>query len=230
MNYGFETLDLPATGLQGARTSGPDPLQIAALMRSGGRPSDRDFDSFLPRRLRAVSSRYWTPLAVIACAAKWFDELGVKTVVDVGSGSGKFCIAGAMMSRCRFIGVEQRRQLVAASRVMSKLYGVQDRVSFLHETFGERAPPRADAYYFFNPFGENRFANESCLDNSVELSEERFARDVWSASYWLTVARPLTLVLTYNGLGARLPRCYSLERVARGLPCALELWRKQARC
>lgn len=229
MNHPFATLDVPATDLQSARTPGQNSRQIAALMRSGERPSDRDFDRFLPRRLRAVSCRYWTPLAVVACAAKWFDELGVKTVVDVGSGSGKFCVAGAIMSRCRFIGVEQRRQLVAASRVMSELYGVQDRVTFLHDTFGERAPPQADAYYFFNPFGENRLASESCLDRSVELSEERFTRDVWSAKYWLSVARPRTYVVTYNGFGGRLPRSYALQGVVRGLPCPLELWRKQAR-
>jgi hypothetical protein len=231
MNHGFATLEVDRSGWQGASgaASGPLPLQIASSIRSGKRPPDHDFDRFLPRPLRSLSNRYWTPLAVVACAAKWLDELGVRTVVDVGSGAGKFCIAGAMMSRCHFLGVEQRPHLVAASRVMSKLYGVEDRVRFLHATFGERVLPEAEAYYFFNPYGENLFGHEGRLDASVELSEERFARDVASTRYWLSVAAPGTYVLTYSGLGGRLPRCYAPVRVARDLPSLLKLWRKVER-
>jgi hypothetical protein len=229
MNQGFSLVEVErrrwANG-KAAPGRGPLPFEMASSIRLGARPPDREFDRFLPRRLRALSHRYWTPLAVVACAARWLDDLGVRTVVDVGSGAGKFCIAGAMMSRCHFLGVEQRPHLVAASRVMSKLYGVEDRVCFLHETFGEGVPPEADAYYFFNPYGENSFESEAWLDGSVELSQERFFRDVASTIHWLSVAPPRTYVLTYNGFGGRLPRCYVPVRAAGGLPCALKLWRK----
>jgi hypothetical protein len=229
MNRAFSQVEVERGPWRAAGTATGTPQLPAALassMRRGEQPRDREFDRFLPKRLRALSDRYWTPLAVVACAARWLDELGVRTVVDVGSGTGKFCIAGAMMTRCHFLGVEQRPHLVAASQVMAKLYGVQDRVCFLHETFGEHVPPAADAYYFFNPYGENRFGSESWLDGSVELSEERFFRDVASTRHWLSVAPPRTYVLTYNGLGGRLPGCYVPVRTARGLPCALQLWRK----
>ena len=233
MNQAFSQVEVERYSWPGTSKAAPGfgqlPFQMASSMRRGGRPRDREFDRFLPDRLRSLSHRYWTPLAVVACAVRWLDELGVRTVVDIGSGAGKFCIAGAMMSRCHFLGVEQRPHLVAASQVMAKLYGVEDRVCFLHETFGEHVPPRADAYYFFNPYGENRFGSESWLDGSVELSEERFFRDVASTKHWLAVAPPRTYVLTYNGLGARLPRCYAPVRAARGLPCALKLWRKLER-
>lgn len=203
------------------------PMELSTSMRQRKAASDRDFDRFFPKRLRSLSQQYWTPLAVVACAVRWLDELGVRTVVDVGSGVGKFCIAGALMSsRCYFLGVEQRPHLVKASRVMAKVYGVSDRVCFLHETYGERVPPEADAYYFFNPYGENMFGSESWLDGSVELSEERFYRDVDSTQHWLAVASRGTYVLTYNGFGGRLPRCYAQVQVARDLPCVLKLWRK----
>lgn len=206
----------------------PLPTRIALSLREGNLPPDRDFDRFLPRRLRQAAPRYWTPLPVVAHAAGWLDELRVRTVVDIGSGTGKFCIAGALLSACHYIGIEQRQELVETARIIARLYGVENRTSFLHESFGEIAPPIADVYYFFNPFGENLFNRRGWLDDSVELGDERFARDLHAARRWLAVAAPGTYVLTYNGMGGKLPASYRLLRVERELPCVLQLWQQGA--
>ena len=205
------------------------PMQIARSLRGGRSLPDREFDRFLPRKLRRLSRQYWTPLPVVARAAQWLDELGVQTVVDIGSGAGKFCIAGALLSRCRFVGIEQRSQLVATARVMARLYGVQDRAVFLHECFGEEGPPPAQAYYLFNPFSENLFDRTGWLDDTVELTRGRFERELQYAGNWFDRAPKGTYVLTYNGIGAELPRSFTEVRVARDLPCALKLWRKGRR-
>src|SRR5262249_5261941 len=66
--------------------------ELAQEIQRGGEPDDELFDRFLPFRLRVMSRMFWTPLAVAARAAAWFAESGVVTVVDIGSGAGKFCV------------------------------------------------------------------------------------------------------------------------------------------
>ena len=87
---------------------------LAEMMRTGSCPNVRSFDRFLPEPLRRVSPEYWTPLAVAKRAADWLEDLGIRTVVDIGSGAGKFCVAGALFGKCRFIGLEQYSSLVAS--------------------------------------------------------------------------------------------------------------------
>src|SRR5438552_9584289 len=166
----------------------PLPMQVARALQAGRRPDDRDFDRFLPKRLRVASAQYWTPLVAIARAAGWFDELDIKTVVDIGSGTGKFCVAGALLCDAQFVGIEQRAALVATARVSAQLYGVEQRVSFRHEAFGEVAPPKADAYYLFNPFEESVFSWRAWLDDSVAHSSARFTRELQLTRRWLASA------------------------------------------
>ena len=47
----------------------------------------------------------------------------VQSVVDIGSGAGKFCVAAALGSGCRFTGLEQRPRLVAAARTLAAYTG-----------------------------------------------------------------------------------------------------------
>ena len=173
-----------------------------------------------------MSAHYWTPLAVAKCVAEWLDDLGVRTVVDIGSGAGKFCVAAALAGHCRFTGLEQRSRLVASARTLARLFDVEDRVTFREGALGEIATPVADAYYLYNPFGEYRFAARSRLDD-VEPSDERYARDVTSVQKLLRRARFGTCVLTYNGFGGRVPASYRQIRVDNTLPSELRLYRKE---
>src|SRR5688572_31833715 len=87
---------------------------VARALRAGRCPMDCAFDRFLPADLRRVSDEHWTPLVAALRAAQWLDEAGVRTVVDIGSGAGKFCVAAALAGHCRFKGLEHRRRLVRA--------------------------------------------------------------------------------------------------------------------
>lgn len=91
-------------------------------MRAGSCPDDGSFDRFLPEPLKLVSPEYWTPLAVAQQAAKWADDSGFRTVVDIGSGAGKFCVAAALFGKCRFIGLEQYSSLVTSARALVDLF------------------------------------------------------------------------------------------------------------
>jgi hypothetical protein len=206
----------------------PLPWEIGDALRSGNLPTDSEFDRFLPRQLRLVSTRYWTPVRVAARAAAWLDELQIRSMVDVGSGAGKFCVAAALMSRCAFLGIEHRKELVATARALADVYGVRARVSFLEETFGDAPLPFAEAYYFYNPFVESALGPEAWLDENVEHGACRHDRDLLAVEHWLGQAPTGTYVMTYNGIGTELPRGYRQIRVDGSLPCVLRLYRKTA--
>jgi SAM-dependent methyltransferase len=205
---------------------------VAELSRMLSAPDelrDHAFDRLLPMRLRAASDQFWTPLHVVRRAASWFEDLGLRTVVDVGSGVGKFCIAGALIGSCRYIGIEQRPQLVTVARNLARLLAVDDRVSIVGGRFGEVETPAADCYYFYNPFEENLFPAGEGLDSEVELSRELFRADL-RCFRGLVGTLPLGAhVLTYNGVGGRLPDCLHEVRVDRGLPAPLRLFEKVGR-
>lgn len=201
--------------------------QVATAIRMGKCPDDRQFDRFLPFALRVVSSQYWTPLAVALRVADWLEQFELEHVVDIGSGAGKFCVAAALAGSARFVGLEQREKLVGAARELAKLFGVEDRVSFVVGALGAAELPEADAYYLYNPFGENLFGPEDQLDNDVELSCDRYVSDVHKIEALLASARIGTCVVAYNGFGGELPEQYELVRVDYELPCVLRMWRKQ---
>jgi len=201
--------------------------RVAAALRTGHCPADRAFDCFLPDELRTVSGQYWTPLAVAKRAAEWLDDLHVRTVVDIGSGAGKFCVAAALAGDCRFTGLEQRSRLVAAARTLAQVFDVDDRVSFVQGAVGEAVLPVADAYYLYNPFGVYFFGPPEQLDGDVGFTETRRARDVAAVEDLLRRARLGTCVLTYNGFGGRMPAGYERIRIDLNMPNELCLWRKE---
>lgn len=207
------------------RADVPLPACIASALRHGRRPSDRMFDRLFPKRVRRASARYWTPLVVAMRAAEWLRPLRVRSIVDIGSGAGKFCVATALMLPARFTGVEQRPQLVAAARALARTFEVEDRVAFIEGRFGD-LPLDADAYYLYNPFGENLFGPDGQLEEEVELSHERYVGDIARVERMLLDAAVGTYVLTYNGFGGTIPRSYQRVYVDRELPNVLSLWRK----
>ncbi len=204
----------------------PTAQQVADAIARGARPNERLFDDFLAYELRIVSSMYWTPLAVALQVAEWLNQLEIKTVVDIGSGAGKFCVAAALASRCNFIGVEQRPRLVQAARELAELFGVDQRVQFIHGAISQDEVPEADAYYLYNPFGENLFGAEDRLDEDVELGSERYERDIAFMESFLEQARIGTYLIKYNGFGGRVPSSYDAVLTHLGMSNMLRVWQK----
>jgi hypothetical protein len=203
--------------------------QLAAAICRGNSLADGEFDQFLRPELVGVSQTHWTPVAVAMRVAEWIHDLGLEQVVDIGSGAGKFCIVAALASGARFIGIEQRPNLVSAARVLAKKFQVEDRVQFISGTFGEDLVPAADAYYFYNPFGENLYGASAQIDRSVDFGLDRYAHDVTAAEQFLRRAPPGTNIFTYNGFGGRVPSNYATLRVDFNLPNLLRMWRKTGR-
>jgi SAM-dependent methyltransferase len=205
---------------------GPSAAEVGRAIRSGKYPGDRVFDRFLPYDLRLVSGQHWTPLVVAQRVAKWLDLVGIRNVVDLGSGAGKFCVAAAIASRCSFTGIEQRPRFVQAARGLAHVFGVENRVEFLHGALSRDTIPTADAYYLYNPFEENLLGSDEQLGEEVELSPERYQREIAFIEGFFEEAPVGTYVIKYNGFGGRMPLSYEEVHVDREMPNVLRLWRK----
>lgn len=210
-----------------------DPLDVVeahalgdALRAGLSSESDDAFDQFIPYQDQRVSTEYWTPLRVATRAAQWLNYFGARSVVDVGSGVGKFCVAAALGSACQFTGIEHRPRLVEAARTLAHLFEVSDRVSFVQSAMLDIGWPKADAYYLYNPFGENLCSEKFQLDRDVELGLARYQREIAAAERAIEQAARGTFVITYNGFGGRVPDSYEEVAIDRDLPYELRMWRK----
>lgn len=200
---------------------------IVQMLGSGRCPSDLAFDRHLPPPLARASPVFWTPLSVIARAAEWIRRWHLETVVDIGAGPGKFCVAAALATEnVRFVGIEQRAHLVATASELAQTFGVAGRVSFEHRDIAAGPLPRADLYYLFNPFGENLFGPEERLDDDAEISTAKYLRDTEEIFRVLRDADEGMHVLTYNGFGGRFPRGWEEVELDVTLPSVLCLWEK----
>jgi predicted RNA methylase len=199
---------------------------LALEIASGSVPSDHVVDALLPLEYRLRSSMFWTPVSVALCVARWLRHHNVSSVLDVGSGVGKFCAIAACVSNATFVGIEQRPALIEAGRALCRSLGVEHRVQFIAGEFGATTIPRVSAYYCFNPFGEHLFEDGDRIDHTPPLGMRRFRRDAAAMSQVLREASVGTLFCTYNGFGGLIPRTYDLVATRDDFACPLRLWKK----
>lgn len=198
-------------------------------LASGFDVSDAEFDRLLPPRARAVSATHWTRVYVVARAVRWLREAGVRSVLDVGSGCGKFCLVGALIApEIHFHGVEHRRALVDVSRELVQELRLDGRVTIHHADVCAFTPPTVDAFYLYNPFEENVLPSRDRIDDSVPMSSERYLRGVTAVEALLASSRAGTVVLTNNGFGGVVPATFR-EVSAPAVHSTMRMWLKAER-
>lgn len=214
----------PPTGVADAFVDGEWATTVSRSLRER-RLVDSVFDDVYPTTVRAVSSSFWTPVAVATRAAELLVQSASTRVLDIGSGAGKFCIVGAAVTGARFTGIEHRQHLVQVARLAADRLGI-DGACFVHGSFDTVDVASFDAVYLFNPFGENLWDTDDFLDDTVELSRERFMADIDHVERLLTEARVGTRVVTYHGFGGEMPFGYRLVLSEYRHSGDLELWVK----
>ncbi len=189
--------------------------------------SDPVFDLLYHPEYRRISSMHWTPLFVARTAMSWLPADRCLDILDVGCGVGKFCLAGSLVSKHRFFGVEYRAQLAEEAQRVAGLFPL-----------AKVAIEQADAFdcdwskfavlYLYNPFFE--VTVPSCqIDEEIESGEAVFRGLIKRAVRRLLHLPPGTLVLTYYTFGAAMPPCYEkLQSMEHDTGC-LELWCKRAK-
>jgi predicted RNA methylase len=191
-------------------------------LRGGRRVSDFQFDQVYSAEIRNLSRIHWTPVEVAIRAAELLVADENTRVLDVGAGSGKFCIVGALSSPGQFVGVEQRPQLVDFARKAAEELGA-DRASFVVGNMVDLDWSLFDAFYLFNPFYENQ-VKEIRIDDTVSHAQDKFSKYVEAVRTKLKEAKPGTKVATYHGFGGDLPFGYRLLAKEPAGTSYLEVW------
>lgn len=198
--------------------------RVARALRRGTLVMDSLFDDVFPLWARRASSVHWTPVEVAVRAAKLLtDGVDAPVLLDVGAGVGKFCLVAASTVDAVVTGVEHRVHFVEVARQAAETLGVD--VEMKHAALAAVDMSAVTGFYLFNPFAENLSPRTDHLDESVELSEECYWRDVKLVERALDEARPGARVVTYCGFGGTMPQGYTLvlreQRAGR-----IELWEK----
>jgi hypothetical protein len=171
--------------------------------------SDSVFDSYFPNKAQRVSEIHWTPLEIAREAASFLAVAPGAKILDVGSGIGKFCIAGAhFFPNAEFHGVEQRRDLVEFA-IHGKGRAMLDNVQFIHANFTQVSLKGYDGIYFYNSFAEN-LSSLSRIDESIEYSYSLY--NYYSNCFYNVLAETAsgTRLATYYGDENDVPSNYEL--------------------
>lgn len=127
--------------------------------------TDEQLNKLYPKSIQALAPRHWTPLQITQMVAPFLvTHPGVK-VLDIGSGVGKFCVAGAYYKPyATFYGVEQRKDLIGHAQKATKTLGLQN-VHFIHSNITDLDFSQYHHFYFFNSFYENLMVNDKIDEN-----------------------------------------------------------------
>ncbi|HSO32786.1 MAG TPA: methyltransferase domain-containing protein [Labilithrix sp.] len=190
--------------------------------------TDAQFDALLPVAARQASRIYWTSVAIARRAARILDRLGVRRVLDVGSGPGKFCmVAAARAPRISFVGIEHRPPLVTVAQSLASRLGIAN-VTFSVGDATRMPWTDFDAFYVFNSFAENDFAEGEQLDHTVELSRARHVGEAKRVARRLADAPAGSVLLTHQGLSGPIPGSYDLLHVEAAGTGWLRVWQRGA--
>lgn len=189
-------------------------------------PEDVAFDEQLPISLQLQAGFHFTPVAVARAAAQLLALRPRMSVLDVGSGAGKFCItAAAAHPEAQFVGVEWRPSLIRIARALAARSGVTN-VQFIQADALDLDWSEFDAFYFYNPFAEQLIDGSFKLDGAIASDPLDYITYVGAVRERLARARLGTRVVTFHGFGATPPLCYELQFAQTTIDGRLELWVK----
>jgi len=167
------------------------------------------FCQLYPLFIQKLDKAHWSPLIVAYKASQFLAEKNNVKILDIGSGAGKFCLAGAYYKPNAFYsGVEQRGYLIDIARSAREKLG-RMKIEFLHKNFTQIDFAGFDHFYFYNSFFENLEGAEK-LDDSMEYSGELFDYYNRYLRRKLHECPPGTRVATYRSLGYEIPSSYEL--------------------
>jgi SAM-dependent methyltransferase len=171
--------------------------------------SDKIFNSLYPLPIQDVAEKHWTPIAVAEKAAAFLAVSEDVRVLDIGSGSGKFCLTAAhLYPQTLFYGIEQRPGLVSLSRELAKKLELEN-VVFLCDNITKVDLSKYDHFYFYNAFYEN-IAGTQKIDNDITYSDELY--NYYNRYLYKQLdKRPSgTRLVTYHSFGKEVPRSFEI--------------------
>jgi SAM-dependent methyltransferase len=169
--------------------------------------SDYQFNHLYPSSIRPQAIRHWTPLAIAQLAARFLTTgPGVK-ILDIGSGTGKFCLSAAYFNpHALLYGIEQRKDAIDHANTAKNILGLKN-VKFLHGNFTQLQLKDYDHFYFYNSFYEN-LAGTDKIDDSISYSSSLYN---YYNNYLFNRLEQMpvgTRLVTYHSLEYEVPPSY----------------------
>ena len=184
---------------------------------------DIAYDTIYPDWVRTLSRRHWTPFDIAKKAASFLTYKANAKVLDIGSGSGKFClIAGAAYGKNTFYGVEQRYSLYREATLAKERLGLEN-VEFIHGNFTSLDFSKFDSFYFYNSFYENLDSTDK-IDEDIEYSRSLYEYYSYFLNNELDKKPRGTRLVTYHSDCKEVPASYKL--VDCYFHPQLKMWRK----
>lgn len=171
--------------------------------------SDLIFNSLYPKPIEEVAEKHWTPINVAKKAAAFLAISADVKVLDIGSGSGKFCLVAAHENPLTaFYGVEQRQNLVDLSTELAKELELEN-LTFICDNICNIDFGKYNHFYFYNSFYENVPGTQK-IDSSIKYSEELY--NYYNRYLYKQLKkRPAgTRLVTYHSFGIEIPPGYEV--------------------
>lgn len=196
---------------------------LSSLKSNSLELTEENFNRFLPDYLQRASRIYFTPIRIAQIAAQWLTEEGAKTVLDIGAGVGKFCVAGASSNSSFYFGIEYRRSISQIANDMISRFQLSNSI-VQHGNVVELDFQNFDAFYMYNPFFENLLSARR-LNDEVELAGSLYSYYINQIRYKLDCSKPGTRLVTFHGNNFDVPESFKkVHEAERGL---LKFWIRQ---
>lgn len=170
--------------------------------------SDNAFNELYPLRIQRLAKRHWTPLHIAQRAANFLASKNA-TILDIGSGVGKFCLAAACYApEANFYGIEQREDLIQHAKNAQQGLHLKN-ASFIHGNFTNLNLREFDHFYFFNSFYEN-INDVERIDENIQYSDSLYEYYVRYLCSGLQQMPKGTKVATYHSFHGEIPVGYEM--------------------
>jgi len=186
--------------------------------------SEQTFCQLYPLSIQQLDTVHWSPLPVIYKSVQFLAKKDGAKILDIGSGTGKFCLAGAYYKPSAFFyGVEQRQYLVTHAQAAREKLG-RLHVKFIHKNFTQIDLKEFDGFYFYNPFFESIPGTDK-IDDSIAYSPELYHYYSRYLLHQLEEMPAGTRVASYCSWDDEIPTCYRL--VETDIDNLLKFWEKK---
>lgn len=157
--------------------------------------SDEEFNHIYPPHANKIADTHFTPINVAKTAVAFLVVNERTKVLDVGSGTGKFCMIGASRTNATFHGVEQRAWMIDLANLIAWERQISN-VKFFHMNLMRFPIKEYDSIYFFNSFYENidSFAK---IDDTVPVGYSYYEKYNNYLISQLELTKPKTRLATY---------------------------------
>lgn len=191
-------------------------------LKQGELVGDEEFNAIYPEYIKELSAKHWTLVAVAKAAAGFLVTNPGTKVLDIGSGVGKFCMIGSIVTSGHFAGVEYRENLSNLSKRISQQQGLTH-VKFINANITNVSFKEFNAFYFFNPFIENMSQSE-VIDDTVPIGKQHYGQYTQYVRMQLAIMPIGTRLATYWSNSEEVPRGYVLQ--SSNFEGELKLWEK----